>query len=53
MQNGPVPGPAGNREEPFVSKPSDLVQETLDMLILRILALQPPHALDATLRFTR
>jgi PadR family transcriptional regulator, regulatory protein PadR len=31
----------GNREEASVSKPADLVQGTLDMLILKILALQP------------
>jgi PadR family transcriptional regulator PadR len=34
----------GNREEPPVSKPSDLVQGTLDLLILKILTLEPLHA---------
>jgi PadR family transcriptional regulator, regulatory protein PadR len=29
--------------EPLVSKPSDLVQGTLDLLILKILALEPLH----------
>jgi PadR family transcriptional regulator, regulatory protein PadR len=31
----------GNREEHAVSKPADLVQGTLDLLILKILALEP------------
>lgn len=31
----------GNRGEDFVSKPSDLIQGTLDMLILKIVALEP------------
>src|ERR1700751_2203580 len=33
----------GNREEVHMSKPSDLVQGTLDLLVLKILALQPLH----------
>jgi PadR family transcriptional regulator PadR len=33
----------GNREDAPMSKPSDLVQETLDLLVLKILALQPLH----------
>jgi len=33
----------GNREEELMSKPSDLVQGTLDLLVLKILALQPLH----------
>src|SRR6202789_2947328 len=33
----------GNREETSVSKPPDLVQGTLDLLVLKILALQPLH----------
>jgi len=32
----------GNREE-SMSKPSDLVQGTLDVLVLKILALEPMH----------
>lgn len=32
----------GNREE-CMSKPSDLVQGTLDVLVLKILALEPMH----------
>jgi len=35
--------PLGNREETSTSKPSDLVQGTLDLLILKILALQSLH----------
>src|SRR5205823_5490300 len=34
----------GNRGELFMSKPSDLVQGTLDLLILKIVALEPLHA---------
>ncbi len=36
--------PLGNRyEENALSKPNDLVQGTLDLLLLKILALQPLH----------
>src|ERR671911_3196370 len=31
------------RGEPFVSKPTDLVQGTLDLLILKVIALEPQH----------
>jgi len=34
--------PLGNREE-RVSRPADLVQGTLDLLVLKILALEPQH----------
>jgi PadR family transcriptional regulator PadR len=33
----------GNRGQTRVSKPSDLVQGTLDLLLLKILALEPQH----------
>jgi PadR family transcriptional regulator, regulatory protein PadR len=34
----------GNRQEsPFMSKPTDLVQGTLDLLILKVIALEPMH----------
>ncbi len=33
----------GNHEEMPMSKPSDLIQGTLDLLVLKILALQPLH----------
>jgi len=33
----------GNRVEALMSKPSDLVQGTLDLLLLKILALEPLH----------
>src|SRR6202789_775420 len=33
----------GNREESRMSKPADLVQGTLDLLVLKILALEPLH----------
>jgi PadR family transcriptional regulator, regulatory protein PadR len=39
----------GNRGE-LVSKPSDLVQGTLDLLLLKILALQPLHGWAISLR---
>jgi PadR family transcriptional regulator, regulatory protein PadR len=32
-----------SEEEDFMSKPTDLVQGTLDLLILKILALEPQH----------
>jgi PadR family transcriptional regulator PadR len=33
----------GNRGQTIVSKPSELVQGTLDLLVLKILALEPMH----------
>jgi transcriptional regulator len=33
----------GKRGHSFMSKPSDLVQGTLDLLLLKILALEPMH----------
>jgi transcriptional regulator len=33
----------GNRGEPPLSKPTDLVQGTLDLLILKVVALEPMH----------
>ena len=39
----------GNREK-AVSKPTDLVQGTLDLLILKILALEPLHGWAISLR---
>src|SRR5262245_60266142 len=40
----------GDREETRVSKPADLVQGTLDLLILKILALEPLHGWAISLR---
>jgi PadR family transcriptional regulator PadR len=37
-------------EETFVSKPSDLVQGTLDLLLLKILALEPMNGYAISLR---
>ena len=40
----------GNRERGVVTKPADLVQGTLDLLILKILALEPLHGWAIGLR---
>src|SRR5262245_54446808 len=42
----------GKREEPM-SKPSDLVQGTLDLLIMKILALEPLHGWAISQRLTQ
>jgi PadR family transcriptional regulator len=43
----------GNRYQTTVSKPSDLVQGTLDLLLLKILALEPMHGWAVSQRLTQ
>jgi PadR family transcriptional regulator PadR len=40
----------GNREERSLSKPTDLVQGTLDLLILKVIANEPMHGWAIALR---